>query len=305
MGVRKISSKEILDFCKIGNQEEDALKLQERVIKAFEEKRSKIEWFYILEKEGRQIGRVAFDTFPSESGSLMPWLLYIAEEEDYIRNGVELLNEAIKDLKGKGINLIVQHLYGNGDQKFNAKRDLLLNCGFEIEQRKKSFIFSEGRLPTSNNQLNFKSIKELDDEMYIDAIMKVTEGTLDSYDEMEVKKMGARVAAENSFNTLKDIDFHADWWKLAYEEDGSFVGLILSQKFNDEYGAINYIGVCPEKRGKGYVNELLIEGTSVLKKSGIKKVIADIDINNYPMENALITAGYEFSEMELVLEYNF
>jgi hypothetical protein len=46
-------------------------------------------------------------------------------------------------------------------------------------------------------------------------------------------------------------------------------------------------------------------GTSILKSDGIKKIIADIDINNFPMENALKEMGYKFNEKELVLEIRF
>jgi len=58
-------------------------------------------------------------------------------------------------------------------------------------------------------------------------------------------------------------------------------------------GAINYIGVVPEKRGQGFIEELLIEGTNILIDDNIKEVIADIDSNNFPLEKALFKLNYE------------
>lgn len=67
-------------------------------------------------------------------------------------------------------------------------------------------------------------------------------------------------------------------------------------------GGINYIGVIPEKRGQGYINHLVIEGVKTLKDNNIKKVIADIDVKNYPLDKVLQKQGFKLDCTMLVLK---
>lgn len=83
---------------------------------------------------------------------------------------------------------------------------------------------------------------------------------------------------------------------------GEFVGLVVSQKFSEDRGSINYIGVTPAQRGKGYVNDLLCEGSRLMIEDGIHNLIADIDIQNYPLEKALELLGYQYKRSQVVLK---
>lgn len=305
MIVRSISFDEINEFCRIGRGEEDARKFKEKMVKALDEKRSYLEWCFVVEDGGKFISRLAFDILPSEPLNLMVWGFYVPEGQNYLNIGEKLFKGAIEQFKCRGIKLIEYHLYGNEDKKFNEQRDLLLTAGFEIQQEKKNYQFAEGKLPELSGRLQYKSLSEVGELECINVIKRVTEKTLDTYDKKDVKEFGAEEAARKYFYGLKDIDFNEDWWKLAYENNGDIAGLIIPHRFSMEYGAINYIGVVPEKRGRGYVKDLLIIGTSILKEDGIKKIIADIDINNFPMENALKSVGYELKKKELVLEIRF
>ena len=60
---------------------------------------------------------------------------------------------------------------------------------------------------------------------------------------------------------------------------------------------INFIGVVPEHRGRGYVDDLLAEGTAALHAAGAERVRADTDTRNLPMALAFRRAGYvEFAK---------
>ena len=114
----------------------------------------------------------------------------------------------------------------------------------------------------------------------------------DKEDEISVLKFGAEEHARNHFNDLKSIDFSPKNWFIAYNEK-NIIGLVVPQKFNNEVGAINYIGVIPEERGKGYVIDLLNKGIKNLFKRNVSKIIADIDEQNFPMEKALLESGFK------------
>ncbi|MCK4259982.1 MAG: GNAT family N-acetyltransferase [Halanaerobiales bacterium] len=131
----------------------------------------------------------------------------------------------------------------------------------------------------------------------------MTRDTLDKEDQLSIKSLGEEETATKYFAILKDIDYRVDYWKLGYIED-SLVELIVPQKFNEEVGAINYIGVVPETRGNGYVVDLLQKGTEILFNDGVKKIIADIDKENFPMENVLIKIGFKEENIVLIYTYN-
>ena len=58
---------------------------------------------------------------------------------------------------------------------------------------------------------------------------------------------------------------------------------------------IFYVGVVPDMRGQGYVNDLLAAGTATLLEARTKSdkpLIADTDISNAPMAAAFERAGW-------------
>ena len=66
---------------------------------------------------------------------------------------------------------------------------------------------------------------------------------------------------------------------------------------NPTPAVINFIGVVPEHRGRGYVDDLLAEGTAALHAAGAEYVRADTDTRNLPMAAAFGRAGYaEFAQ---------
>mgnify|MGYP006275912223 CR=1 FL=1 len=108
----------------------------------------------------------------------------------------------------------------------------------------------------------------------------------------DMKKQGAEKAAYNHLKSYKSIDNALNNMFLAYKND-EIIGLIIPQLLKDDLGAINYIGVIPAERGKGYVIDLLDKGIRNLLKRNVNKILADIDVLNFPMENDLKKLGFK------------
>ena len=53
-----------------------------------------------------------------------------------------------------------------------------------------------------------------------------------------------------------------------------------------------HIGVVPEQRGRGYVNDLLAEATADAADRGFTSIISDTDVLNAPMIAAFERAGH-------------
>jgi ribosomal protein S18 acetylase RimI-like enzyme len=64
---------------------------------------------------------------------------------------------------------------------------------------------------------------------------------------------------------------------------------------------VAYLGVVPELRGNGYVDDLLAEITHLLAAAGAQWIQADTDLANRPMAAAFQRAGYRNFAVRMVL----
>ncbi|WP_055669572.1 GNAT family N-acetyltransferase [Desnuesiella massiliensis] len=258
---------------------------------------TKLEWCFVIEDKNDFQGNIAYGVFDNELVILDINIKEISEEVLE-----KLLRDSLKEMKSEGFKRVGCHIYSDKNA-FEKYVQTFIKVGFDVTQEKKSFVWEKGNyINKISEKLFLKSLQEVNSEEYINAIEQVTEGTLDSDDLECIGEFGSKQAAINYFNLLKDIHFDNNWWKLAYTRDDELIGLVVPQKLNDDVGAINYIGVVPAKRGRGYVKDLIIEGIRILNENGIKKVIADIDVKNYPLEKALIEEGFRMDCSMLVLK---
>lgn len=216
---------------------------------------------------------------------------------DSFHLGIDLLHQSLKGISARNI---CYHLYNDSEQ-YNDYKQCFLDAGFSVAQEKRSYRFTGKTLGNIAEKVEFRSYADVGEREFIEGIALVTQQTLDRIDANSVMKYGQARAAEILRKELQEIDFQPDIWMLAYV-DGKLTGLVIPSNFGENYGGINYIGVVPAQRGKGYVDDLLNKGTQLLLSQGVTTVIADIDVSNFPMKGALERVGYEFSQEEVVLE---
>lgn len=294
MIIRNIDSTEIETFAQLIVSE---LSFKDTLLSWINDGITKLDWCFVIEDNNNFLGKIVYGVFDNELKILNINIKDYSEIVIY-----ELLQGSLNEMKLKGLTGVECHLYS--DKKYFEKYvESFMKTGFKITQEKKSFIWEKGNIINRvSERLVFKKLQEIDSNDYIDAIEKVTEATLDGDDLDCITEFGSKQAAINYFNLLKDIDFNKSWWKLAYTHNNELIGLVIPQKFNDDVGAINYIGVVPKKRGNGYVNDLIVEGIRILNENNIKKVIADIDVKNYPLEKSLTKEEFKLDCRMLVLK---
>jgi RimJ/RimL family protein N-acetyltransferase len=83
-----------------------------------------------------------------------------------------------------------------------------------------------------------------------------------------------------------------DWWRVAETPEGEPVGFVMPAH-NGYNATIAYIGVLPALRGRGYVDDILAEGTRILAAQGVPRIQASTDVGNVPMARAFARAGYD------------
>ena len=260
-------------------------------------KRSKFyvaEYCFVLEDENELVGAIRF--FPDGEDALE--VMALARPES-ITSASAFLAETIRQAVMPKIRTIGCNLY-NSLADFAERIEIFRGAGFVVAQEKLSYTYEKESLPPYDNPLHFKSITEVGEAAFVDMVARVTVNTLDSVMAADAARLGDLPAAQAYVDSLKQIDFNPDWWKLGYDGEAC-IGLILPQKFHDGVGAINYIGVVPEYRGRGYGLSLLMEGTRILVDDGVYEIIADIDVANKPLAQQLEQVGYAFKEEEVVL----
>ena len=132
-------------------------------------------------------------------------------------------------------------------------------------------------------------------QRWASAIEQVTQGTLDRGLCHDRETLGPERAAREEYHAAQALRYEPAWWQLAYTHGGALVGLVMPA-VNDGGPIIYYIGVVPEYRGQGYVNDLLTQGTKVLQEAGATRIVSDSDKVNVPMARAFERADYAQAE---------
>ena len=152
-------------------------------------------------------------------------------------------------------------------------------------------------LPDRSTRLRFAA--DPDDEAFVEVFRRISEGSLDVATRSGIERIGARALAEEDVAHYKMMPGPRDRWRLAYDAGGELVGCALPSA-NDGGPVVGYLGVVPEHRGHGYVDDLLAEITWLLAETDATCIRADTDTTNAPMAAAFDRAGYRVFAIRLV-----
>ncbi|CAL9452422.1 hypothetical protein SUDANB95_02455 [Actinosynnema sp. ALI-1.44] len=149
-------------------------------------------------------------------------------------------------------------------------------------------------------RLRFRA--EPDDEVFVDLFRRAVEQSLDAASTQEARAVGAEAQARS------DVEFYRDsmlgdraWWRVAETASGEPVGFGVPSR-NTGSATVGYLGVLPEHRGHGYVDDILAEITRFLaEETGADVIRADTDLTNQPMAKSFERLGYTNFARRLVL----
>jgi ribosomal protein S18 acetylase RimI-like enzyme len=258
------------------------------------------EWCFVIEEGGSSLGRVALWTLPGMDEPLDLVLLDVPREDPSI--GAHLLADVLERARSLGAREIghvldAPPMWPQWQDSLDRRAGLLERVGFALRRETSRFEWRrENGLPAVARRLDFRTLDEVGEEAFVGAIERVSEGTLDREIQDERDELGPAEAARQFFELERKLEYDPAWCRLAYAPDGGLVGLVMPAR-NPTSAVINYIGVVPEHRGRGYVDDLLVEGTAALHAAGAEHVRADTDTRNLPMAAAFRRAGYaEFAK---------
>ena len=257
------------------------------------------EWCFVAEERALTLGRVAFWTLPGLEEPFALVLLDVPWEGGHV--GTRLLRYVLNEARRLGAKEI-EHVIDAPPmrpqfQHHPEKRKALLEHeGFALRRETDRFKWREGERPLVHDRLTFRTLGEVGQEAFVDAMISVSEGTLDREIREERERLGPRQAARGFFEDAQRVKHDDSWWRLAYTTEGDLVGLVMPAE-PPAFLTIFYVGVVPRMRGQGYVDDLLAAGTITLldarERDGYEKPLrADTDVSNSPMAAAFERVGW-------------
>ncbi len=260
------------------------------------------EWCFVAEEEGEgPVGRVAFWTLPGMEEPFALVLLDVPWDTDYVSGGTRLLEDVLEKARALGAEEI-EHVVDDPPmrpqfQHHPQKRVALLEgVGFAFRRETGRFEWRGGEPPAVPGRLSFRTLEEVGEDAFVEAMTEVSEGTLDREIRGERERLVAQRAAREFFEDARKVKHDPAWWRLAYAPNGELVGLVMPAE-PPGFLTIFYVGVVPRMRGQGYVDDLLAAGTATLlearrRDSNDKPLLADTDVANEPMAAAFERAGW-------------
>jgi len=297
--IRPVGNDELERFVKAVGLPDHQREIRQYLKNMFAAGSMRPEWCFLAEDGDHPVGRVAFWTLPGMEEPFALVLLDADWEGDYAAVGKRLLRyslDAAHTLGAEDIEHVIDDppIRPQFQHHANRRIELLESVGFSLRRETSRFERRGTEPPTEPGRLMFRTLEEVGKEAFIEAIVRVSEGTLDREIRAEREKLGTRRAAQEFFDDASRVQHDSAWWRLAYAPNGELAGLIMPAE-PPGFLTIFYVGVAPDMRGQGYVDDLLAAGTATLHEAGNKNdnpLIADTDVSNEPMAAAFGRAGW-------------
>ncbi|MFI9550314.1 GNAT family N-acetyltransferase [Nonomuraea endophytica] len=171
-------------------------------------------------------------------------------------------------------------------------------AGLSREVERLQFAWTpEAGVPAATGALRFA---EAGDEEFLAVFERIAEGSLDAQTRASVAAKGPRQSAREEMDFYLNAPGERHWWRLAHTPGGQVAGMAIPSA-TPYHVNVGYLGVVPQWRGRGYVDEILGEITRLHAANGAPRITATTDLANAPMAAAFRRAGYQVTEIRLNL----
>jgi ribosomal protein S18 acetylase RimI-like enzyme len=259
---------------------------------------TKPEWCVLEVEHGRPVARAALWTLPGHEVPTDIVLVDADWDDPELAAGHLLLARVHELAVGEGAAALSHHVDSPaGPPQYQENHEerirLLLESGYELLRDGLRWRYvGEPSTIRQDAPLSFRSLPEIGEDAFVEAMAATYEGTRDSWLLSLIEEHGQVGAARADFAEYQALDYLPDWWELAFTEGGALVGVVMPAR-NPTSAVIAYVGVVPEQRGRGHAARLVQRGTEQLLAHGADTVGGDCDLDNVAMVKAFERAGFE------------
>jgi RimJ/RimL family protein N-acetyltransferase len=294
MNIRQIASDELHVFAHFSGDVALDEDLAARLAAWWRRGASGPHWCFVAEEEGRIVGRLVYWAQPPSQSPTDIVFLSLPWDGDYHGSGEALLRRTLALFQDDGLERIAYQIdIPSRLQPFPEKQGAVLEqLGFSVLRDGDRWEWLAGAPPPiQSERLVFRTLSDVGEDVFVDAIARVSEGSLDGWIAHDRARLGPERAAREYFSESQKLTYRPAWWQLAYTGAGALAGLVM-MAHNSRVPVVDYIGVVPEQRGHGFAADLLAHGTSLLAAEGVDRIEADTDKNNLPMARTFERLGY-------------
>jgi ribosomal protein S18 acetylase RimI-like enzyme len=249
--------------------------------------------------QGR-VGRIGFRVEPTMSDPT--WLGTLPEYElsafgldlgwndDFETPGRILFGAAAAALEGTVPDLLEIRTNNEVHPRHRERRGLLGALGFDLFIEKQGFTWSDdGSTVEVPPRITYRTIEDVGTDAYRMVMGQCGNGSLDRNDRYYWDGSGSENWARQMTEYVSEDD--KTMWLIGYTNDEA-VGYVAVGS-DEEWGStIIHIGVVPDHRGNGYIDDLIAAGTAAAQDRGITSMLSDVDVVNLPMMAAMRRAGH-------------
>ena len=273
--------------------------LREYTRSLLDQRCTKPAWCLMALEEGVPVARAAFWSLPGQEVPTDLVLIDADWSDDELSAGRGLLAR-MHEMAGVLGADVLSHSVDSppGAPQYQENEDarirLLTESGYHLMRDGLRWQYSapSSRGPAQDHSLDYRPLSQVGENAFVDAIASTYQGTRDSWLSQNIEEHGLQGAARTDFHDLQAMDYRPEWWELAYEEGDVLAGVIMAAR-NPSTAVIAYVGVVPERRGRGLAPQLVRRGTEHLLESGADEIRGDCDLDNVAMVKAFERAGYE------------
>ena len=262
------------------------------------------EWTWLAVDRSRVIARALWwGRADSERPLALECLHVLPEVPDRAAVATELLLRGHSEFNAKPeYQLILQTLTNDrGDQAISDavawRSDATKAAGLtEVIERLRFEWTTSAGVPAPSERLIFRPAS---DEEFLKVFRRVSVGSLDVATQRELAATNAEAQAEGDLEFYRSCPGERSWWRIAETNDAELVGFAIpsATPYNRNVG---YLGVLPELRGSGYVDDILGEITRFHAAAGAERITATTDLLNRPMARAFERANYRVTETRII-----
>jgi len=269
-------------------------------------KRRRPEWMWLALRDDRLVARAAWWGTP---GAQRPLLMDVLDLDvaapDRHHVGVELIGRALDAMGVADSPPEYGRYLPAGWQDDPEQVRTVTDRATVIEQLGGRLLVERLRLqwgpglnaPVDRHRLTFRPPAGRSE--LLNLLTEILASTLDEHSRTELRTKSPReVATDQVDDEFPSYHGPRDWWAVGCLPDGGPVGLVIPSR-NDYSWIIAYIGVLPEHRGHGYIDDLLDFGTRALAGAGAPFIKASTDRSNTPMAAAFHRCGYPTAGEEI------
>ena len=264
---------------------------REQLTKAIDGGRARPQWCFSLRAGDERLAAVSYWAPFDGADPVLAWHFDPGADPWF---GAEVLRRSVGTL---GVRRILHDVRLPAGARPDTTEDIrlvhqaLTAGGFPLEVERLELAWRpQAGLSRDPGRLRYRPARELGEDAMLDVLHRVAVGSLDHDTRTELAAGRGEQDAREAYQFVTTCGGEPDWFEFGYLGD-ELVGFVVPAR-QPTWAQIAYIGVVPEHRGHGYVDDLLARGTATLAAAGAEEVTAGTDTGNRPMAAAFARAGY-------------